>query len=119
VNHRLGYQAVVDALTAAGLDVATGAAELAPPTVYLLPYQTHPEDAATLAGAFPLTVAVHYVGIRGPQDSYVELDAVEAVEDALLGLDCLVGLVGMARTSVTVNEATTWPCLRWEATVQT
>jgi len=118
MNHALGYQAMVDALRAAGFAVATGSADLTPPTVYLLPYQTLPEDG-TLAGAFPLVVAVHYVPIRGPQDSYVELDAVEAIEDALLGLDCLVTLVGMARQSVTVNEATTWPCLRWEATVQT
>ena len=102
------------ALVAAGVRVATTAADVTPPCAHLVLYADDPAEAF-LAGDCPVTVAVNWVPIRGTQDAYADADARDTIYAALAPVGALTA---MARTTVTVNEQTSWPCLRWEITVQ-
>jgi hypothetical protein len=110
----LALEAVEGALVDAGIRVATAAADLAPPCAYLL-WWSNDAGSAVLAGEYPVVIAVHWVPIRGPQDGHAEAAAAGAITTALAPITVALG-VG-SRSTVLVSEATTWPCLRWEATV--
>jgi hypothetical protein len=108
-------EAVEAALVDAGLRVATSEGDISPPVAYIEWWTDQPE-AGTLDGSYPVTVAVHWVPIRGLRDSYADARAADAIVAALVPF---ATVANGSRATVLVGETTSWPCLRWEATVQT
>ena len=112
-THVEAVEAIESALTDAGLRVATTAADVSPPVVYLRLWGDDEHDV--LAGGYVVTVAVHYIAVRGTEDAMADAMAADQVMGALTPIAAVSPLV---QTTVSVGGANVWPCLRWEATVQ-
>jgi hypothetical protein len=113
-SHRAAGEAVEAALVEAGLRVALDEGDISPPCAYLELWTDDPETG-TLDGSHPVTVAVHWIPVRGLRSFYADLDAADTIVAALVPF---ATVANMSRATVLVGETTSWPCLRWEAIVQ-
>jgi hypothetical protein len=103
--------AVVAALEAAGLAVASRAADLAPPCAYVRLYRAA-DGGAVLEVDRATTLAVHWVPVRGLDDAHADAAGVEACLGAVSPITADV--VTFQDTTVTIGDVA-WPCYRAEA----
>jgi hypothetical protein len=102
--------AVVEALAGEGLRVATRAADVSPPCVFVAIANT--EDAgATFAGGLLVSMAVSYIPVRGVDNLDGDADGLDAVFRALRPL--ATRPLSAPRSSLTLSNET-WPCYRAE-----